>query len=82
MTARKHDHFYFTGEERGKGDDICSRFELIRLDKGRRQAVVVGAAGSSNSHIVQVPPSNSHRIKINPSNSHKIHIPPSSSHKI
>lgn len=41
-----------------------------------------GAAGSSNSHIRQVPPSNSHRIKINPSNSHKIHIPPSSSHKI
>lgn len=52
-------------ERKGEqGDDIFSWCELIRLDRGRRQiVVVVGQAGSSNSHIVQIPPSNSHRIK-------------------
>lgn len=67
-------------ERKGEqGDDIFSWCELIQLDRGRRQiVVVVGQAGSSNSHIVQIPPSNSHRItkKNLPSNSLKIHTPP------
>lgn len=54
MTARKHDHCSFTKEEKRRGADTFSWFEIIRLDKGRRQMVVVGEAGSPNSSKIQM----------------------------
>lgn len=53
----------------------------MQLDKGRRQKVIVGEAGASNSHKMPSPPPNSHEIQIL-SNSHKIQIILLNSHKI